>query len=87
MGAALAAWQAKGKESKVVHWLRACSSRILHYGAIFEIFQNHHPEYVSLAYGAFKFLFVVSQRPIYTAVDGLSPSAALPCANDTGPRF
>jgi hypothetical protein len=55
--------------------------------AIFEIFQNHHPEYVSLAYGAFKFLFVVSQRPIYTAVDGLSPSAALPCANDTGPRF
>jgi hypothetical protein len=35
------------------------SSRICYYGQIFDVLVQHHPEYVSLAWGAMKFLFVV----------------------------
>lgn len=30
--------------------------------AIFDVFAQHHPEYVSLAWGTMKFLFIVSTR-------------------------
>ena len=32
----------------------------MYYGNIFDVFAQHHPEYVALAWGAMKFLFVVS---------------------------
>jgi len=41
-------------------WLTSLSGRIVYYGNILDVLVQHHPEYVSLAWGAFKFLFVVS---------------------------
>lgn len=38
------------------------SSRIVYYDKILEVLVQHHPEYVALAWGAFKFLFVVSSQ-------------------------
>ncbi|WQF76109.1 hypothetical protein CDEST_01123 [Colletotrichum destructivum] len=60
---ALKEYQAKTKGSRVRTWLASCSSRVMYYGAIFDTFSQHHPEYVSLAWGTLKFLFIVS-RPI-----------------------
>ncbi|KAK1727012.1 uncharacterized protein BDZ83DRAFT_613944 [Colletotrichum acutatum] len=51
-------YQAKSKGSKIQSALTTCSSRIMFYGAIFDTFSQHHPEYVSLGWGALKFLFV-----------------------------
>ncbi|KAK1464543.1 hypothetical protein CTAM01_17063 [Colletotrichum tamarilloi] len=51
-------YQAKAKGSKIQSVLTTCSSRIMFYGAIFDTFSQHHPEYVSLGWGALKFLFV-----------------------------
>ncbi|KAF4922974.1 hypothetical protein CGCVW01_v004955 [Colletotrichum viniferum] len=55
---ALEEYQKKTKGSKVRDWLAKCSSRVMYYGAVFDTFSQHHPEYVSLAWGAFKFLFI-----------------------------
>jgi hypothetical protein len=49
--------QHEGK--KVAKWLSQFSSRICHYGQILDVLVQHHPEYVSLAWGAMKFLFIV----------------------------
>ena len=45
-------------------WLQRFSSRITHYGYILDVLVSHHPEYVALAWGAMKFLFIVS-RPAW----------------------
>ncbi|RII09750.1 hypothetical protein CUC08_Gglean005740 [Alternaria sp. MG1] len=47
---------------KVAKWLSKFSSRICHYGQIFDVLVQHHPEYVSLAWGAMKFLFVLVEN-------------------------
>jgi hypothetical protein len=49
------------RNAKVGKWLERFSSRLIHYGNIFDILSQHHPEYVALAWGAMKFLFVVSR--------------------------
>jgi len=36
---------------------------------VFDVFVQHYPEYVSLAWGAFKFLFVVSLACAFLDVD------------------
>ena len=46
-------------DKKIAKWLSKLSSRICHYGQVFDVLIQHHPEYVSLAWGAMKFLFVV----------------------------
>ena len=46
-------------ESKARRWLAALSERIAFYGQIFDVLNQHHPEYVSLAWGTFKFIFRV----------------------------
>jgi hypothetical protein len=48
------------KTSKARKWLQIFSSRVTHYGGILDVLVQHHPEYVSLAWGAMKFLFIVS---------------------------
>jgi hypothetical protein len=48
------------KQSKARKWLCRLSARINFYGNIFDVLVQQSPEYVSLAWGAFKFLFVVS---------------------------
>ncbi|KKY38513.1 putative chromosome transmission fidelity protein 18 [Diaporthe ampelina] len=55
---ALDEYKAKSKGNKVQEWLSSCSERVMYYGAIFDTFAQHHPEYVSLAWGAMKFLFI-----------------------------
>ncbi|KAI1122574.1 hypothetical protein F5Y10DRAFT_71393 [Nemania abortiva] len=37
--------------------IEAFSERVLHYGNIMDVLVQHHPEYVSLAWGAMKFIF------------------------------
>ncbi|KAI0484854.1 hypothetical protein GGR56DRAFT_662776 [Xylariaceae sp. FL0804] len=55
---ALKEYRTRSGESKVRKWLASCSSRVMYYGAIFDTFSQQHPEYVSLAWGAMKFLFI-----------------------------
>ncbi|KAK6860767.1 hypothetical protein PG995_004403 [Apiospora arundinis] len=45
------------KEGKAYLWLERFSNRVVHYGAVLDVFVQHHPEYVSLVWGTFKFLF------------------------------
>jgi hypothetical protein len=47
------------KSSKAWKWLSRFSSRVRYYGNIMDVLVQHHPEYVSLAWGAMKFLFGV----------------------------
>ncbi|KAJ9131624.1 Nacht domain protein [Pleurostoma richardsiae] len=51
-------YKSRSKDSKIRKWLNNASSRVMYYGAIFDMFAQHHPEYVSLAWGAMKFLFI-----------------------------
>ena len=41
-------------------WLLKLSQMISYYGQILDVLVQHHPEYVALAWGTFKFLFTVS---------------------------
>ncbi|KAK8240491.1 hypothetical protein HDK90DRAFT_479884 [Phyllosticta capitalensis] len=50
-------YEAKG-QSKARKWLTKLSGRIQFYGAILDALVQHHPEYVSLVWGAFKFVFM-----------------------------
>jgi len=37
----------------------------MYYGVIMDTLSQHHPEYVSLAWGAIKFLFIVGKISFY----------------------
>ncbi len=52
-------------ESKARRWLVALSERIAFYGQVFDVLIQHHPEYVSLAWGTFKFIFQVFLSAIH----------------------
>lgn len=47
-------------QSRIREGLNAFSQRIMYYGNIMDVLVQHHPEYVSLAWGAMKFIFGVS---------------------------
>ena len=51
-------YEGKGR-SKASRWLAALSERVMCYGQVLDMLVQHHPEYVSLAWGAFKFVFQV----------------------------
>jgi hypothetical protein len=53
------AYQAR-RTSKAWKWLTQFSSRVTYYSSILDVMVQHHPEYASLAWGAMKLLFVVS---------------------------
>ncbi|KAH9229096.1 hypothetical protein K456DRAFT_1923796 [Colletotrichum gloeosporioides 23] len=55
---ALEEYKERAKSSKARDLLADCSSRLMYYAAVLDTFSQHHPEYVSLAWGAFKFLFI-----------------------------
>ncbi|KAF2472742.1 uncharacterized protein BDR25DRAFT_341607 [Lindgomyces ingoldianus] len=46
------------KHSRPREWLSKLSYRVLFYGNILDVLSQHHPEYVSLAWGAIKFVFI-----------------------------
>ncbi|KAJ3537715.1 hypothetical protein NM208_g6198 [Fusarium decemcellulare] len=45
-------------DSKVFKWATRLSSKIMFYGQVLDVLVQHHPEYVSLVWGAFKFLLM-----------------------------
>ncbi|GKU06987.1 hypothetical protein FLAG1_09866 [Fusarium langsethiae] len=45
---------------KAKKWLQRINSKIHHYGNVMDVLVQHHPEYVSLAWGAMKLVLVVS---------------------------
>ena len=47
------------KNSRAKKWIGKVSMRIQYYGNIMDVLVQHHPEYVSLAWGAMKLFFVV----------------------------
>lgn len=53
-------YETKKQSSKARIWISHLSSRVNYYGAIMDVLVQHHPEYVSLAWGTMKLLFVVS---------------------------
>lgn len=57
---ARAQYELRKGDSATYKYLCDLSERIHYYGNIMDVMVQHHPEYVSLAWGAMKFLFVVS---------------------------
>ncbi|KAK2730732.1 hypothetical protein CKAH01_09355 [Colletotrichum kahawae] len=55
--AALEKYEASKASSKTRGWLQKTSEIICHYGTILDVFVQHHPEYVSLAWGTMKLVF------------------------------
>lgn len=56
----MAKYDSHRKTSAAGTWLVCFSQKITFYGEVLDVFVQHHPEYVSLAWGAMKFLFTVS---------------------------
>jgi hypothetical protein len=48
------------KPTKARKWLGCVAGRLMHYSNVFDVLVQHHPEYVALAWGAMKFMFIVS---------------------------
>ena len=59
-------YQGKRGNNKIRKCIVAFSRRVCYYGDIMDILVQHHPEYVSLAWGAIKFLFGVRNCREYT---------------------
>lgn len=57
-------YEKKSPKSRARKWLTACSSRLMYYSVIMDTLSQHHPEYVSLAWGAIKFVFIVGRSNI-----------------------
>ncbi|KAK1508859.1 hypothetical protein CABS01_08089 [Colletotrichum abscissum] len=55
--ATLEKYEAMKASSTMRRWLERTSEIICHYGTILDVFVQHHPEYVSLAWGAMKLIF------------------------------
>lgn len=51
--------------SKMRRYMEQISERIDYYGNIMDVFVQHHPEYVSLAWGTMKLLFGVGPQSRY----------------------
>lgn len=47
------------KTRKALPWLRKISTAVMFYGQIFDTLAQHHPEYLSLAWGTVKFVLMV----------------------------
>lgn len=56
---AMARYNASRNEAKSRKWLVRLSQWIHHYSGVFDVFAQHHPEYVALAWGSMKFLLMV----------------------------
>jgi len=54
------------RHHKARRWLNTLADRVVYYGNILDVLVQHHPEYVSLAWGTFKILFVVRWHSHWT---------------------
>ncbi|CAG8954559.1 hypothetical protein HYFRA_00004476 [Hymenoscyphus fraxineus] len=71
-------YESRHKGSKAQKWLIRISHRIRFYGNIGDVLVQQHPEYVSLAWGAFKLLFILvenQEKLVTTLAKGLSQIA------------
>ena len=66
-------------ESKARRWLVALSERIAFYGQVFDVLVQHHPEYVSLAWGTFKFIFQVILSAVHEQFSNWIDGALIFC--------
>ncbi|KAH8655433.1 hypothetical protein BX600DRAFT_469626 [Xylariales sp. PMI_506] len=51
------AYQNRSSKGKIRSMLTSCSSRVAYYAPVLDALVQHYPEYTSLAWGTFKFLF------------------------------
>ncbi|KUJ14696.1 uncharacterized protein LY89DRAFT_671120 [Mollisia scopiformis] len=51
-------YDTRSKHADAKRWLRKFSKGIMYYAVILDTLSQHHPEYVSLAWGAMKFIFI-----------------------------
>ena len=68
---AQAEYEKRSKKSKARIWLARCSSRIIYYGNVMDVLVQQSPEYVSLVWGAMKFLFMActTSLDVYAKAD------------------
>lgn len=59
VGKSMHEYQGRGKSPKTIKWLRRAAKSIIYYSNVFDVFVLQNPQYVSLAWGAMKFLFTV----------------------------
>ncbi|USP80425.1 hypothetical protein yc1106_07699 [Curvularia clavata] len=57
---AKAKYDSARRDSKVQKWLVKLAERIHFYGSVLDVFAQHHPEYVALAWGSIKFLLTAT---------------------------
>lgn len=50
--------------SKARKWLGIFSSKVMFYASVLDVLVQHHPEYVSLVWGAMRLLFAVCHPSI-----------------------
>lgn len=55
------------KTKAVSLWLEAISSRVVYYGSVVDTLVQQHPEYLSLAWGAIKFVMTVRNDQIFSS--------------------
>ncbi|EEU39897.1 uncharacterized protein NECHADRAFT_39343, partial [Fusarium vanettenii 77-13-4] len=55
---AMAKYEAKAESSNTKKWLQRFSETVCHYSQVLDVFVQHHPEYVALAWGAMKLVFI-----------------------------
>ena len=53
-------YEASQKDQATRKWLGKIATRLQYYGTVMDVLVQQHPEYVALAWGAMKFLFMVS---------------------------
>ncbi|KAH8166169.1 hypothetical protein CIB48_g2099 [Xylaria polymorpha] len=53
----MAKYEERNKDSKARKWFERFSKKIVFYGNILDVFVEHHPEFVALAWGAMKLVF------------------------------
>jgi hypothetical protein len=57
---AKAQYDHKKGDSKLSQFITSFSQRVAYYGKVLDVMVQHHPEYVSLAWGTLKFIFGVT---------------------------
>ncbi|KAF4979246.1 hypothetical protein FZEAL_4491 [Fusarium zealandicum] len=56
----MAKYEARTESSKIRKWLKRASETICYYNQVLDVFVQHHPEYVALAWGLMKLLFITA---------------------------
>ena len=70
----------QSRHHKARRWLNTFADRVVYYGNIMDVLVQHHPEYVSLAWGTFKLLFVVRWRLCLLSLQFVQPGVSVATA-------